>query len=64
MFIMLDRGDYWQCAFVIPKGSADELMKTDIDAFRGMILGALLKTLKCEPCHMESNVIQRSRAIS
>ena len=38
MFIMLDRGDYWQCAFVIPKGSADELMKTDIGAFRGMIL--------------------------
>ena len=38
MFIMLDRGDYWQCAFVIPKGSADELMKTGIGAFRGMIL--------------------------
>ena len=38
MFIMLDRGDYWQCAFVIPKGSADELMKTDIGAFRGIIL--------------------------
>ena len=38
MFIMLDRGDYWQCAFLIPKGSADELMKTDIGAFRGVIL--------------------------
>ena len=38
MFIMLDRGDYWQCAFLIPKGSADELMKTDIAAFRGIIL--------------------------
>ena len=38
IFIMLDRGDCWQCAFVIPKGSADELMKTDIGAFRGMIL--------------------------
>ncbi len=38
MFIMLDRGDYWQCAFVIPKGSADVMMKTDIDAFRGTIL--------------------------
>ena len=24
-FIMLDRGDYWQCAFVIPKGGYDEL---------------------------------------
>ena len=38
MFIMLDRGDYWQCAFVIPKGSADALMKTDIGGFRGTIL--------------------------
>ena len=38
MFIMLDRGDYWQCAFLIPKGSADALMKTDIAAFRGIIL--------------------------
>ena len=23
IFIMLDRGDYWQCAYVIPKGSAE-----------------------------------------
>jgi 2-polyprenyl-6-methoxyphenol hydroxylase-like FAD-dependent oxidoreductase len=38
IFIMLDRGDYWQCAFVIPKGSAEELMKRDLAAFRGMIL--------------------------
>jgi len=38
ILIMLDRGDYWQCAFVIPKGSASELMKKDIDDFRKMIL--------------------------
>ena len=37
MFIMLDRGEYWQCAFLIPKGSADALMKTDIGGFRGTI---------------------------
>ena len=24
IFIMLDRGDYWQCAFVIPKGGIDD----------------------------------------
>src|SRR5262249_55593664 len=29
---------YWQCAFVIPKGSADELMKRDIGDFRKMIM--------------------------
>ncbi len=37
-FIMLDRGDYWQCAYVIPKGSADTLMKQPIDGFRHIIL--------------------------
>jgi len=38
IFIMLNRGDYWQCAYVIAKGSADELMKRDIEDFRRMIL--------------------------
>ena len=38
MLIMIDRGDYWQCAFVIPKGSAGELMKKNIGDFRKTIL--------------------------
>ncbi len=38
ILIMVDRGDYWQCAYVIQKGSADELMKRDIGDFRSMIL--------------------------
>jgi 2-polyprenyl-6-methoxyphenol hydroxylase-like FAD-dependent oxidoreductase len=25
ILVLIDRGDYWQCAFVIPKGSAEEL---------------------------------------
>lgn len=33
-FIMLNRGDYWQCAFVIPKGSLATLQTGGIDAFR------------------------------
>ncbi len=37
-FIMLNRGDYWQCAYVIAKGSADALMKKPIADFRAMIL--------------------------
>jgi len=36
-FIMLDRGDYWQCAFVIPKGTADVLRTKDISEFCGTI---------------------------
>ncbi len=38
IFIMLNRGDYWQCAYVIAKGSADELMKRDIEDFRRAVL--------------------------
>jgi 2-polyprenyl-6-methoxyphenol hydroxylase-like FAD-dependent oxidoreductase len=38
ILVMLNRGDNWQCAYVIPKGSADELMKRDIGDFRRAIL--------------------------
>ena len=39
VFVMLDRGDYWQCAFVIPKGGYDELRRAGLDAFRSEIAG-------------------------
>lgn len=34
IFIMLNRGDYWQCAFVIPKGSDEKMRNAGLDAFR------------------------------
>jgi 2-polyprenyl-6-methoxyphenol hydroxylase-like FAD-dependent oxidoreductase len=34
VFVMLDRGDYWQCGYVIPKGGFDELRRLGLDAFR------------------------------
>jgi 2-polyprenyl-6-methoxyphenol hydroxylase-like FAD-dependent oxidoreductase len=34
VFIMLDRNDYWQCAYVIPKGGIDEVHARGLDAFR------------------------------
>jgi 2-polyprenyl-6-methoxyphenol hydroxylase-like FAD-dependent oxidoreductase len=37
IFIMLDRNDYWQCAFVIPKGGVDEVHKRGLEAFRAGI---------------------------
>jgi hypothetical protein len=37
--IMIDRGDYWQCAFVIPKGAAETWRKKDIAELRGTLLG-------------------------
>jgi 2-polyprenyl-6-methoxyphenol hydroxylase-like FAD-dependent oxidoreductase len=34
IFIMLNRGDYWQCGFVIPKGSRSQLQEQGLPAFR------------------------------
>jgi 2-polyprenyl-6-methoxyphenol hydroxylase-like FAD-dependent oxidoreductase len=37
VFVMLQRGDYWQCAFVIPKGGYEELRRDGIEKFRQTI---------------------------
>ena len=34
VFVTLDRGDYWQCAYVIPKGGNDALRRDGIESFR------------------------------
>jgi 2-polyprenyl-6-methoxyphenol hydroxylase-like FAD-dependent oxidoreductase len=34
MLIMLDRGDYWQCGFVIRKGAFDEIKENGLAAFQ------------------------------
>jgi 2-polyprenyl-6-methoxyphenol hydroxylase-like FAD-dependent oxidoreductase len=34
MMIMLNRGDYWQCAYVIPKGGIERVKADGLDAFR------------------------------
>ena len=38
MFVMINREEYWQCAFLIPKGSADEVRQKGIEAFQRSIL--------------------------
>jgi 2-polyprenyl-6-methoxyphenol hydroxylase-like FAD-dependent oxidoreductase len=38
MMVMLDRGDYWQCAYVIPKGGIDRVKANGIVAFRERVL--------------------------
>jgi|SRR5437899_258441 len=37
ILVMLDRGDYWQCGFVIPKGAFDAIRAAGIEAFRARI---------------------------
>jgi 2-polyprenyl-6-methoxyphenol hydroxylase-like FAD-dependent oxidoreductase len=38
IFVMLDREEYWQCAYVIPKGSADRVREKGLAAFRQEII--------------------------
>lgn len=33
IFVMIDRNEYWQCAFVIPKGAAEETRNRGIEKF-------------------------------
>ena len=37
ILVMLDRGDYWQCAYVIPKGGAERVRAAGIAAVRATI---------------------------
>jgi 2-polyprenyl-6-methoxyphenol hydroxylase-like FAD-dependent oxidoreductase len=37
VFVMLNRGDYWQCAYVIRKGGADAIRREGLPAFRASI---------------------------
>ncbi|MBB3972888.1 FAD-dependent oxidoreductase [Hansschlegelia beijingensis] len=34
VFVTINRGDYWQCAYLIPKGGADAVRERGLEAFR------------------------------
>ena len=38
LLVTLNRGDYWQCAYVIPKGSLATLQSAGLDAFRDRVV--------------------------
>jgi len=40
LLVMIDRGDYWQCAFLIPKGAAESYRAKGIDAIRAEVAEA------------------------
>ena len=40
LIVMIDRGDYWQCAFVIAKGGAEAIKARGIGAFRADVRAA------------------------
>jgi 2-polyprenyl-6-methoxyphenol hydroxylase-like FAD-dependent oxidoreductase len=37
MLVMLDRGDYWQCAYAIPKGGLERMKGEGIEALRSRV---------------------------
>ena len=39
MMVTFDRGDYWQCAYVIAKGQYDAVKARGLDAFRDDVIG-------------------------
>jgi 2-polyprenyl-6-methoxyphenol hydroxylase-like FAD-dependent oxidoreductase len=41
LLVTLDRGDYWQCAFVIPKGTTEAVKAGGLPAFRTTIVEML-----------------------
>jgi len=40
LLVMIDRGDYWQCAFLIPKGAAEKYQAMGIDSIRDEVASA------------------------
>ena len=34
IFVLINRGEHWQCGFVIPKGSAEEVRRRGLEAFQ------------------------------
>ena len=40
VLVMIDRGDYWQCAFLIPKGAAEALQAGGIEPIKAAIKAA------------------------
>ena len=40
LLVMIDRGDYWQCAFLIPKGAAEDYQARGIEVIRQEVAAA------------------------
>jgi 2-polyprenyl-6-methoxyphenol hydroxylase-like FAD-dependent oxidoreductase len=40
LLVMINRGEYWQCAYVIPKGGYEAVRQAGLDAFRAALVRA------------------------
>ena len=41
IFVLIDRGDYWQCAYVIPKGTMEDIRRAGLEAFRQGVVASV-----------------------
>jgi 2-polyprenyl-6-methoxyphenol hydroxylase-like FAD-dependent oxidoreductase len=41
IFVLLNRGEHWQCGYVIAKGAGDEIRRRGLDAFRAAVSALL-----------------------
>jgi 2-polyprenyl-6-methoxyphenol hydroxylase-like FAD-dependent oxidoreductase len=60
IFIMLNRGDYWQCAFVITKGGDAQIRSAGLDVFRNNV--ALLQP-RCVAIALRQSARRRHRKL-
>lgn len=54
LMVHINRGDYWQCALVIPKGSAETIKARGLDAFRQRVAELLPWTAERVPNDVQS----------
>src|SRR5215470_2345467 len=41
IFVQINRGEHWQCGYVIAKGSAEEVRRHGLDAFRASVVAVM-----------------------
>ena len=41
IFVQINRGEHWQCGYVIAKGSAEEIRRRGLDAFRASVVALM-----------------------
>jgi len=68
LLVLLDRGDYWQCGFVIPKGGFDEIkarglpqFQNDIVSFAGFLRDRVTELDDCSKIKLLTVQINRLR---
>ena len=60
MMVTFDRGDYWQCAYVIAKGQYDQVKARGLEAFRADVvsMAPILKKVVPGAAGLEHPVIE------